>query len=1238
MLNELFHHAARLPEETDPDVVVAAWEAVMTHPGFAAMPPAERWSTLAALGLTRIARYDRDARLEDLAAALTHLESALALPGIPPGHRAIGSFTLGRAQERRYRLTNGTDDLLTTARTMWSLVDDPPRDTSARALCRWVCRLIEEHTDEPAPASTPSSAPSMEPPLTRPVPPSMPRSLLRLRSDALERLLRDPSDPDLPRYQLSLALSIVNLFDASPAAHRAQVARAVGLAMESERLLPEGPERRYAAELVLKLRRLQEWVEENAPEGTPGEGEEPGRMDVFAFVGEVTKVPDHDTRVAKLRETLAMNPYETAGDAWVVLSTALAEEILSVRTNGPIDTDEAITLLRGVLDLPETVEFGVGLEIRHNLAVAYTRRRAGDPAANTAAALELLEHCLAQAPPDHPRRAAFVISLAQSLVDDADRTDRRDSVDRAIGLCRTTLDALPADADREIRAGLLGVLARLLPSLTTGEPEQNIEDAIAAARAALDLLDPVTDAVRRGDVHHNLARLYRDRLAEGREANLWRAIEHYRASLVAQPKETMPMDWAMSQTSLGVAYSMMRGRDVEATQRLAVAAFMDALSVLTLADQPELWASAEFSLGVALGDAEVRAEPDLERAIVHLTSCLQVFTEASAPRQWALTQSFLGAMRMQTRVPAQLTAAAAHFRAALRVLTFENNPREWATVRLNLAQLEPSQDRVAHEKTIKLLIERGQRTDAYRACLLYLRMLSDAGDLPAAADAGARAAELHESLYQEALLRQSRHMEQHAAAEDVMEIVTAMVAAGRTLDAVLLLERTRARELGEILQQDEEALRRARDADSEAYDAYRAADARLAQLGAAEQSVAVSRFGTGDLERLQSTLVRAIATARAERDAALARLTVAVEPLGPPGIGELSLAAPPHRPLVYVYVSHGTARLLLVRRDAEGSLDIDVRTADVRDVAPEEDPVAALQDRIVGELAAWLRGLRVTEVTLVACGPLAGVPLHAVAHDGRCLVDEFTVSFAPSAALLARRPRSRPGPTALAAVGDPTDDLGFAWAEAAAAVALGPWSRYTLRQGTAATASVFLKEDLPGATHVHLACHGLFDPATPLESAFLLARDTRITLREIMARRAFRGVRLVFASACGTASTDRFLPDEAIGLASGLLQAGAAEVIASLWNVQDLPTMLLATRFYHELPSGTGQALRAAQLWLRDSTAGQLSRWCGALLDAVDEPARSRLREAVAVLERFPQQAPCYADPRFWAAFIHLGG
>ena len=77
---------------------------------------------------------------------------------------------------------------------------------------------------------------------------------------------------------------------------------------------------------------------------------------------------------------------------------------------------------------------------------------------------------------------------------------------------------------------------------------------------------------------------------------------------------------------------------------------------------------------------------------------------------------------------------------------------------------------------------------------------------------------------------------------------------------------------------------------------------------------------------------------------------------------------------------------------------------------------------------------------------------------------------------------------------------------------------------------------------------------------------------------------LVTLSAC---ETGMILPkgvDEHFGLSSGLMNAGAATVISSLWSVSDISTCFLMRKMYELINEGTGkaEALREAQLWLKN--------------------------------------------------------
>jgi CHAT domain-containing protein len=195
---------------------------------------------------------------------------------------------------------------------------------------------------------------------------------------------------------------------------------------------------------------------------------------------------------------------------------------------------------------------------------------------------------------------------------------------------------------------------------------------------------------------------------------------------------------------------------------------------------------------------------------------------------------------------------------------------------------------------------------------------------------------------------------------------------------------------------------------------------------------------------------------------------------------------------------------------------------------------------------------------------------------------------------------------------------------------------------------------LPGTTMAHFACHGQFGLDDTLDSALLLAQESRLTLRDLVAgdTTALSNLRLVALSACQTAITDfGRLPDESIGLPGGFLQAGVPAVVGTLWSINDLSTALLIYRFY-ELhlrgdaaagltPQPPMRALRLAQQWLRDLTYKEMFayfQWHRQLKGA--RMSNDLIEAGRALAEDYmldhPNDRP-YANPIFWAAFTFNG-
>ncbi len=113
-------------------------------------------------------------------------------------------------------------------------------------------------------------------------------------------------------------------------------------------------------------------------------------------------------------------------------------------------------------------------------------------------------------------------------------------------------------------------------------------------------------------------------------SNMEIAITGY--EVVLYTREDFPYEWAMTQNSLGVAYSnRILGKKAENIEN-AIAAFTAALTVRTCEAFPEGWAMTQNNLGVAYRN-RIRGEKaeNIENAIAAFTAALTVTTREAFP-------------------------------------------------------------------------------------------------------------------------------------------------------------------------------------------------------------------------------------------------------------------------------------------------------------------------------------------------------------------------------------------------------------------------------------------------------------------------------------------------------------------------------------------------------------------------------------------------------------------------------
>jgi CHAT domain-containing protein len=230
-------------------------------------------------------------------------------------------------------------------------------------------------------------------------------------------------------------------------------------------------------------------------------------------------------------------------------------------------------------------------------------------------------------------------------------------------------------------------------------------------------------------------------------------------------------------------------------------------------------------------------------------------------------------------------------------------------------------------------------------------------------------------------------------------------------------------------------------------------------------------------------------------------------------------------------------------------------------------------------IAPLIAEIRTPHLAIVPHGSLHLLPFHAFYDGERYLIDDFEISYAPSASVLKycleKEPVSSYSPLL---VGVPDENAPLVAEEVARLSRLFPNARVLLQQ--AATRQAFI-EETQRSEFLHIATHAVFRQDNPMFSCFKLA-DGWLTAFDLFSM-ACR-TNLVTLSGCQSGMSEVTGGDDLLGLMRGFLYAGARSLLVTLWNVNDESTTALMSRFYSEWQKGTAKsaALRQAMLAVRN--------------------------------------------------------
>ncbi|MCX5172909.1 CHAT domain-containing protein [Streptomyces antibioticus] len=522
----------------------------------------------------------------------------------------------------------------------------------------------------------------------------------------------------------------------------------------------------------------------------------------------------------------------------------------------------------------------------------------------------------------------------------------------------------------------------------------------------------------------------------------------------------------------------------------------------------------------------------------------------------------------------------------------------------------------------------------------------EAGRLDEAREAFDRAMELLVGVVPWTLDREDREHRLGRLTGLASAAAAAALDAGLPERAVELLEQSRGVLMAESVDArgDLARLRRSRPGLAEAFDAWGERARALDNLAAAPDSfvrLASTVGGPRDEadDRRRRTAERRLSLA-AERDALLGKIRALPgfeRFLLPPTWAELSGQAA-EGPVVYVNATRGRCDALAVTRtglcaiplpglewkaiEREANRLLDATLAEAQPAEPLREILGWLWDTVTGPVLDALEagghlpaGPEGGPPRLWWCptGPMVWFPLHAAGHRPGAVMDRVVSSYTPTlralaSARLARREAGADGPRRTLVVAMPDTPLASALPgvrrEADRLRALVPDARFLESPDTVRDTVLGA---LPGHRIAHFACHAVSDWGSPRHSRLLLDdHETRPLTLGAVSQLRLRGD-LAFLSACSTAGAAPDRVDEVLQLTSSFLLAGYAQVVGTLWPVQDATAAALTDAFYTDLTDdGTGPP-------------------------QVGRSARALHRAVLARRDARPD------NPWLWAAHVHVG-
>jgi CHAT domain-containing protein len=931
-----------------------------------------------------------------------------------------------------------------------------------------------------------------------------------------------------------------------------------------------------------------------------------------------------------IRASLEVFTREHAPGHWAVTMDYLGVAYLE-RTAGDRgdNVEQAIQCFNEALGVKRREAFPQDwASITCNLGTCYSNRILGKTAENLEQAIECYKATLEiNTRESHPVEWASAMYSLGNAFKDRIRGDRAANIEQAIECYKACLEVRTRDAFSEQWARTMNSLAAVYSDRVFGKRVENLEMAIELLSGALDVCS--RDALPREWARqtHDLGASYRDRLLGEKPENTEKAIEFFKAAATVHTHEALPFEWAFEMYSLGSAYIDRSPDDAGENVELAIQCYRRSLEVYTRGKLPLQWARTMHKLGAAY-TRRVQGDRDrnLSQAVECLTHAADLEVELSLPIEAYKTMTDLG----------NAFFSATRYQEAARIYLQALDQVE--LVRAEVLSLDRRADVIRataplFERTIISLIKSERYLEALCAAERGTsRRLND--------------------------LLSIRDVRPKNVAEEVVQRYENLLFESRELEDVLRDNRDRSEARDDARQRQMERVRRE----------FNETQQRLAE------AVELIRGQDPDfLPHSASLTAEDITVLARESNSTLAEFRVTelgsfVFLVFPEGGADVVVApeftserlesllvefenGKPVEGFVLRYYQYQIAARSGNKELAQRARQVWLDCLDQTLGRLYDELMAPVHRRLKTRSREGQTG--VEALVIVPNRGLAILPLHACwwAEGGkrRYLLDDFVIRTAPSLSVFRRcleRDRAGGENQNLLAIANPAPPGNLEFSE---------WEcREIERLLGAERCRMFWRETgtrdqvirwAPESRWLHFSCHGKYRIDAPLESSLALAEGTRLTLGEIFGELHLRQTWLTVLSACETGLVDfREIADEHYGLPMGFLFAGSCTVWATLWTVNDKSTALLMARAYEGLilkGRTKAEALRDAQVWLRDATVSelkdllarkgtQLSRSPFALTDLVPAGAHGSWGSVEPSERRF-------SHPYFWAGLQSFG-